>query len=313
MAAPGWTLTDAPAQHGRTAVVTGANTGLGLETAHGLARLGASVVLACRNVDAAKTAREQILADLPEAQIDIVELDLSSLESVRTAADELNGRDGTIDLVVANAGVMASRHTLTADGFELDFGTNFLGHHAFIGLLMPRVLDVAGRVVTVGSTAGRAGVIDFDDLPFEHRFSGARAYSRAKFAQMVFAVELQRRLEAAGASALSVAAHPGATRTGVMREQTPFLRWAFTSPRMRWLLDLFVMDVADGALPTLRAATDPDVLGGEYFGPSGPLQFTGSPRRVDVSDKVLDPQLGQRLWTTAEELTRVVYPFGSRG
>ncbi|WP_040524244.1 oxidoreductase [Gordonia effusa] len=301
-----WSLTDASPQSGRVAVVTGANSGIGFETALGLAKLGVHVVLACRNPESAADARNSIQAQVPDSTIDIVEIDISSLASVDAASAEIISRFGRVDLLIANAGLIATGRKLTADGFEMDFGTNFLGHFALIGRLIDH-LGAGARIVTVGSIAHRRGHIDFDDIPMNHRFSIAAAYARSKFAQMVFADELGRRLTAAGRDAISLTAHPGSTRTGVMRGHNRFLVWGYQSPKMRWLRRWFVQEAPEGALPTLRAATDQAARGGDFYGPSGRLQFTGDPVLVQAKDAVHDPVLGAHLWDVAEELTAISY------
>ncbi|MCB1294409.1 MAG: SDR family NAD(P)-dependent oxidoreductase [Gordonia sp.] len=305
----GWTLADAPRLDDKTAIVTGANSGLGLETARGFARLGATVVLACRNLDAAKTASDDIAGTVADARLEIVHLDLSDLESVREAADLIRDNHRKIDILVNNAGVMSRERQLTADGFELDFGTNFLGHYALTGRLLDRINTSVGRIVTVTSAVHRKGSIDFDDLPMERGYSVPAAYARSKLAELMFAIELQRRLAADGMAGASLASHPGASYSGVMREQNKILNWAFTSPNMRWLLDRFVQEPDQGALPTLRAATDPAAFGGQFYGPSGRLEATGSPVLVSPADRAVDPVAAQKLWDVAEELTGVEYSF----
>lgn len=301
-----WALIDAPSQAGRVAVVTGANSGIGLETARGLAQLGARVVMACRSEQSAGQARSDLLVAAPGAVIDIVVLDVASLESVRSAAERIIALTGQIDILVANAGLIATEYSLTVDGFEMDFGTNFLGHFAFIGRLVDHVAP-GGRIVTVGSVAHRRGLLDFDDIPMRRGFSVPAAYSRSKLAQMIFATELDRRLSACGRPVTSVIAHPGASRTGVMRGHNRFLQWGFHSPKTRWLVRQFAQEPADGALPTLRAATDPAVRGGQYYGPSGRMQFTGDPVLVRAKPEVYDRVLGARLWALAQDLTGVTY------
>ncbi|QTI69166.1 oxidoreductase [Gordonia polyisoprenivorans] len=302
----GWGLAEAPSQRGRVAVVTGANSGIGLETARQLAGLGARVVLACRNPRSAAEARDSIAASVADADLDIARLDLSDLASVRECAEKLCAEYPVIDIVIDNAGLMRQRRELTVDGFEMDFGTNFLGHYAFNGLLLGAVTAAeAGRFVTVGSKVYRAGLIDFDDLTMDRGFTAARAYSRAKFAQLVYSVELQRRLTRAGHRALSVAAHPGATQSGVMRDQNALLRWLFTTPSLRWVRRTFIMEAPGGALITVRAATDPAVLGGQYYGPRGALGFSGPPVQIPLAEKATDPALGRQLWECAEKLTGV--------
>ncbi|MFL1600197.1 oxidoreductase [Gordonia amicalis] len=307
----GWTLTDAPPQTGRVAVVTGANGGIGREAARGLATLGATVVLACRNPETSAVARDDIVAEVPGAELEIVDLDLASLDSVRAAAEEIGRRHPRIDVLVNNAGVMRAQRDLTPDGFEMDFGTNFLGHYALTGLLMDRLLATdAARIVTVGSHAHRAGTIDFSDLPMDRTFTSAGAYSRAKLAQMLFALELDRRLRTAGLQAISLAAHPGGTRTGVMREQNKFLQWAYHAPSLRWLTDRFIMDPPEGALPILRAATDSKVSGGQYYGPTGSFGLAGPPVLVEPSPKAKDRAVAERLWDIGAELTGVSIDLG---
>lgn len=306
MSRSGWTLSDAPPQTGRVAVVTGANSGIGRATAFGLATLGARVVLACRNEKTAAEAADEIAATVPGADLDVVQLDLSELASVRRAAGEIIARHTTIDLLVNNAGVMRGRRELTADGFEMDFGTNFLGHFVWTHDLLQRI-SVGGRVITVGSHAHRTGVVDFNDLTMGRRFTSPAAYSRSKLAQLLFAFELDRRLSAASMPVLSLAAHPGGTRTGVMREQNRFLQWAYFAPSLRWLTDRFIMDPPEGMLSILRAATDPKAVGGQYYGPTGRLGLAGPPVLVRPAERALDRDVAARLWTVAEELTGVRY------
>ncbi|MFC8313576.1 oxidoreductase [Gordonia sp. NPDC057258] len=307
----GWTLADAPPQTGRVAVVTGANSGIGREIALGLATLGARVVLACRNPQTSAEARDDIVGKVPGAELELVDLDLASLNSVHDAAAEIRRRHPRLDLLVNNAGVMRARRELTPDGFEMDFGTNYLGHYALTGLLTDRLLAAdSARVVTVGSHVHRAGSIDFADLPMDRSFSTAAAYARAKLAQMLFAMELDRRMRNAEVSAISLAAHPGGTRTGVMREQSRFLQWAYHAPSLRWLTDRFIMDPPDGALPVLRAATDPKAQGGDYYGPVGSLGLVGPPVLVEPSVKAKDRDVAARLWDIGAELTGVTIDLG---
>ncbi|MCZ4534790.1 oxidoreductase [Gordonia terrae] len=307
----GWTLADAPPQTGRVAVVTGANSGIGREIALGLATLGARVVLACRNPQTSAEARDDIVGKVPGAELELVDLDLASLNSAHDAAAEIRRRHPRLDLLVNNAGVMRARRELTPDGFEMDFGTNYLGHYALTGLLTDRLLAAdSARAVTVGSHVHRAGSIDFADLPMDRSFSTAAAYSRAKLAQMLFAMELDRRMRSAEVSAISLAAHPGGTRTGVMREQSRFLQWAYHAPSLRWLTDRFIMDPPDGALPVLRAATDPKAQGGDYYGPVGSLGLVGPPVLVEPSVKAKDRDVAARLWDIGAELTGVTIDLG---
>ena len=308
MARSGWTLADAPPQTGRTAVITGANSGIGRAAAMGMATLGARVVLACRNEQTATAAAADIVDMVPGAELDVVTIDLSDQASVRRAAAEIIDRHDSIDLLINNAGLMRAQRELTVDGFEMDFGTNFLGHFTLTGLLLPKVSG-DGRVVTVGSHAHRTGAIDFDDLRLDRGFSSASAYSRAKLAQMLFAFEFDRRLWDAKSEIASLAAHPGGTRTGVMREQNRFLQWAYFAPSLRWLTDRFIMDPPEGVLSILRAATDPRATGGEYYGPTGRLGLAGPPALVTPSARAQDCAVATQLWDVAEDLTDVHYSF----
>jgi len=301
-----WTTTDIPDQSRRVAVVTGANTGLGYETAAALAEKGAHVVLAVRNLDKGKDAVSRITANSPQADVALQELDLTSLESVRAAAEQLRSDYDRIDLLINNAGVMWTPKSTTKDGFELQFGTNHLGHFAFTGLLLDRLLPVEGsRIVTVSSVGHRIlADIHFDDLHWERRYNRVAAYGQSKLANLLFTYELQRRL-APQHTTIAAAAHPGGSQTELSRNLPPLLRRVFTviEPRIS-------QDAATGALPTLRAATDPGVLGGQYYGPDGFGEIQGYPKVVASSDKSHDVELQRRLWAVSEELTGVVYPLG---
>jgi NAD(P)-dependent dehydrogenase (short-subunit alcohol dehydrogenase family) len=297
-----WTATDIPDQADRVAVITGANTGLGYETAAALAGRGAHVVLAVRNLEKGKDAAAGITAKSPHADVRLQELDLTSLESIRVAAKQLRSDYDRIDLLINNAGVMFTPKAVTRDGFELQFGTNHLGHFALTGLLLDRLLTVHGsRVVTVSSIGHRyPGGIRFDDLHWQRRYSRAGAYGRSKLANLLFTYELQRRLT--GTHTIAAAAHPGASRTELSRNTPPWMR-VVTGP-----FELTDQGADMGALPTLRAATDPGVIGGQYFGPGGFAELRGYPRVVASSNKSHDVDLQRRLWAVSEELTGVVYP-----
>ncbi|MCW2653622.1 MAG: hypothetical protein QOE41_508 [Mycobacterium sp.] len=300
-----WTTSDIPDQTGRTAIVTGANTGLGFQTVAALAAHGAHVVLAVRNLDKGKDAVQKIAAASPGAAVTLQELDLTSLSSVRAAADELRSKHDGIDLLINNAGVMFTPKSITKDGFELQFGTNHLGHFALTGLLLDRLLPTQGsRVVTVSSVGHRIrAAIHFDDLQWERSYSRMGAYGQSKLANLLFTYELQHRLAPRGTT-IAAAAHPGGSNTELMRNMPAPLRVATAA-----MAPLF--QGADmGALPTLRAATDPDVLGGQYFGPDGFGQSRGYPKVVSSSDQSHDESLQRRLWEVSEKLTGVVYPVG---
>src|SRR6266478_1194730 len=295
-----WTSDDVPGQQGRLAVVTGANTGLGFETARVLAARGASVVLAVRDTDKGKRAAARIAGTAPGADVMVQPLDLASLESVRAAAGELRARHPRIDLLINNAGVMFTPKQTTRDGFELQFGTNHLGHFALTGLLLEQMLPVPGsRVVTVSSLAHRLGArIHFDDLQGERSYRRVAAYGQSKLANLMFTYELARRLSGAGTT-IAAAAHPGLASTELAR-YTPAVA-AFFYARVS-------QKPAMGALPALRAATDPGVAGGQYYGPGGLLGTRGYPKLAGSSGQSRDTALQRRLWAVSQELTGVTFP-----
>jgi NAD(P)-dependent dehydrogenase (short-subunit alcohol dehydrogenase family) len=298
-----WTTADIPDQTGRTAVITGANTGLGYETAAALAAKGAHVVLAVRNLEKGKDAARRIKQSAPGAQVTLQELDLTSLDSIRAAADQLRSDHESIDLLINNAGVMMTPKSTTKDGFELQFGTNHLGHFALTNLLLDRVLAAPGsRVVTVSSVGHRfARGIRFDDLQSERSYSRVGAYGQAKLSNLLFTYELQRRLQ--GTSTLAVSAHPGGSNTELARNVPAAVRVVFEA-----IAPLITQSAAMGALPTLRAATDSGVLGGQYYGPDGFGEQRGYPKVVASSAASHDTEAQRRLWAVSEELTSVVSP-----
>ena len=300
-----WTDADMPSQQGRTAIVTGANTGLGFEAARILAGHGAAVVLACRDMGKAAEAAGRIRAAAPGAAVSPLHLDLGSLASVRAAAGQLRSGYPRIDLLINNAGVMMPPYGHTKDGFELQFGTNHLGPFAFTGLILDLLLGTPGsRVITVSSNGHRMGQINFADPNFEQqRYRRMRAYGQSKLANLMFTHELQRRLETAAAGTIAVAAHPGTAATDLERHLPSWMRSA----------SRFVphQSAAMGSLPTLRAATDPAVRGGEYYGPDGRNQFTGNPVQVSSSTRSHDTGAQRRLWELSEQLTGVSYHIGA--
>jgi NAD(P)-dependent dehydrogenase (short-subunit alcohol dehydrogenase family) len=302
----GWTAADIPDLTGRCAIVTGGNGGLGLSISRALAAHGAQVVIAARNAEKAKAAAERIATETPAAQVEIASLDLSDLDSVRSFAGDWSDR--SLHLLVNNAGVMAIPLARTKAGFEMQFGTNHLGHFALTGLLLPALIrSGAGRVVTMSSTAHKTGKIRFDDLQFEQRYGKFAAYGQSKLANLLFMRELNRRLTAAGVPVISVAAHPGYAATEL---QTLGPKMAGNRLVER-IVDVgnrvFAQSADDGALPALYAATMPDVHGGEFFGPGGFMEMRGAPKQVGMTRAAGNDDDARRLWTVSESLTGVTY------
>ncbi len=294
-----WAAADIPDLSGKFAVVTGANSGIGLEAARELARAGAQVVLASRNVAKGESAAAEIGDGARFEQ-----LDLASLDSVRAFADKVSG---PIDVLVNNAGVMAPPHRLTADGFESQIGTNHLGHFALTGLLLPKLLAAPQpRVVTLSSGAHLIGTIHFDDLQGERRYNNWLWYGQSKLANLMFALELDRRARAAGSKLISAAAHPGYAATNLQFAGPA----AWYEKGIMGLTNRVVAQSAQmGALPTLYAATKPDLAGGSFVGPDGFLQQRGYPHLVTAKKSAYDEDVARRLWEVSEELTGVRYPF----
>lgn len=295
-----WTYEDIPDQSGRAAIVTGANTGTGHEVTRGLLTRGAHVILACRSPERARAALAKLRADeLPGTAV-FEHLDLAALTSVRDFADRIRHRETPIDLVVNNAGVMVPPEARTAEGFELQIGVNHLGHFALTGLLLETLRDSpTTRIVTVSSIAHREGTIDFGSFRGERAYRAFREYRQSKLANLMFALELDRRLSASRFAAVSIAAHPGVTRTELPRHRYLFglaTRLAGTSPRQ-------------GALPIVRAATDPSAGGGEYYGPNGFMEMWGSPARARIEERARNRDVANRLWQVSEDLTGVRFPF----
>ena len=297
-----WTAADIPDQHGRLAVVTGGTSGLGLETAVALAGHGARVVLTARDAGRGRAALAAVRERVPDADVEVGELDLARLDSVRAFAATLD----RLDLLVNNAGVMFMPAGRTADGFETTFGTNHLGHFALTGLLLPLLGRAAGsRVVTVASTGHRPGRIVLDDLNWERRrYRRYQAYFQSKLANVLFALELDRRLERAGAPTESLAAHPGAVRSN-LGHGSPGVVGRLTGAAITAAGPFLLQGAARGALPQLRAATDPALPPGAYVGPDGAGERTGWPIVVATSERARDEDLAARLWERSIELTGV--------
>ncbi|HXR27981.1 MAG TPA: oxidoreductase [Solirubrobacteraceae bacterium] len=298
-----WTSEQIPDQSGRTAIVTGANSGLGLSTARELARHGAAVVLACRDTEKGAGALRTIEAAAPDARVELAELDLASLASVEAFAIGYRASHGDgLDLLVNNAGVMAPPRRETADGFELQLGTNLLGHFALTGRLIGMMQGREdARVVTLSSNAHKMGRINFDDLQSERGYRRWNAYGQSKLGDLLFALELDRRLRASGSQVKSLAAHPGYAATNLQTAAAPAV-----DRLVMQVTNLFMAQSADmGALPTLYAATEPGLQGGTYVGPDGIGEFRGHPHAVSPNRAARDEQVAARLWELCEELTAV--------
>jgi len=297
-----------PDMKGRVVAVTGANSGLGFETSRALAARGARVLMACRSSAKAEDARKKIVAEHPAATVELMTLDLASLASVRRFAAELRERTERLDVLVNNAGVMALPRRETEDGFEMQIGTNHFGHFALTGLLLPLLLATPGaRVVTLSSGAHKMGRIAFDDLHGKKSYGKWTAYSQSKIANLYFMFELDRRLRKAKAGVMSVACHPGYSATE-LQAAGPRMEGSTLMERIMDLGNLlFSQDAATGALPTLYAATAPDVQGGDYIGPDGIGELWGHPKKVDTVSRARDSEIAARLWTVSEDATGVRY------
>ena len=298
---PKWTAADMPDQTGRTILITGANSGLGLRSAEALAAKGARVLLGCRNPKKAADALEQVKAKATAAPPEVVPLDLADLDSVRAAAADVSSRVDALDVLMNNAGVMAVPLQRTPQGFELQLGTNHLGHFALTGLLLPQLRAApAPRVVTTSSQAHRTGRMRWDDLQWERRYERWQAYGQSKLANLLFMRELARR---AGTSILSAAAHPGWSATHLQSG-------AGVTKRLSALGNhLFAQSDVMGALPQLYAATMPDVVGGDYWGPDGLFERAGHPTRVGSTAASQNMEDARRLWDVSEQLTGVSFSW----
>jgi len=300
----GWDSGDIGDQSGRVAVVTGANSGIGLVAARELARAGATVVLACRSEEKGRAAGKEIAETAPGARTEPGVLDLSDLASVREFATKVAREHPTVDLLINNAGVMMTPQQKTTDGFELQFGTNHLGHFALTGLLLDGLRSASdARVVTVSSLEHRPGKIDFDDMGLEQTYGARSAYQRSKLSNALFGIELDRRLRAAGSDVRSVLAHPGYSNTNLQFSgPTGVMRSLF-----KVVNPLFAQSPDRGGLPTLYAAVAPDVEGGDFIGPDGIGEMRGHPKKVKATALARDEAIGAKLWEVSEEMTGVSY------
>ncbi|MEE8557917.1 MAG: oxidoreductase [Myxococcota bacterium] len=303
-----WSAEQIPDLSGKTIIVTGGNSGIGFEAALQLAGKGAGVILACRNLDKASTALESIRSSFPSSSVEPFELDLAKLDSVRAFAKRFLDSGRSLDVLCNNAGVMALPLRRTAEGFEMQLGTNHLGHFALTGLLLERLLATEGaRIVSVASNFHRFGRIDFDDLNWQHSYGRWPAYGRSKLANLLFTYELQRRLDRLSTSALAVACHPGYAATNLPLAGFKKKRASLQEGAAKLGNRILAQSAAKGALPTLRAAVDPEVRGGDYFGPDGLAEMWGSPIKVESNARSHDLETAARLWEISEELTGVRY------
>jgi NAD(P)-dependent dehydrogenase (short-subunit alcohol dehydrogenase family) len=307
----GWTEDQVPDQSGKTFVVTGANSGIGLEASRALAAKGATVVLACRNLEKGKAAVETIRNATPGAKLALERLDLGDLASIRAFADKVSRDFPRIDVLVNNAGIMAIPRRMTKDNFETQIGTNHLGHFALTGLLLERLIASApSRIVSVSSVAhtmGKFGALDASDLRLDHGYTKWGAYGRSKLANLLFAYELERRLEATFPMVLSVACHPGYAATNLQSVGPEMTGSIVGKAFMKIGNAMLAQSAADGALPTLYAATAPDVLGGDFIGPGGAFKIGGAPVKQHSNRASRDLETARKLWDISVQLTRVSY------
>ena len=292
-------------QKGRLAIVTGANTGLGFETALHLARKEMKVIMACRNMVKAEKAKHHILRKLPNADLEIMKIDLSHLKSVRDFAVDFLAKHNRLDVLINNAGIMVPPYIKTEDGFESQMASNYFGHFLLTGLLLNTIIKTPNsRIVPVASIAHKKGKINFENLNFEKKYSPTAAYRQSKLACLMFSYELQRRLEKAGLKTLSVAAHPGVSITDIGRN-VPKWMYNIALPFM----PLVTHTPDKGALPIVYAALGADVNGGDYFGPKGFLEMFGKTGKADSTPLSLNEEIAKRLWDISEELTGIKYSF----
>lgn len=294
-----WNIEEVSSKAGKVAVVTGANSGLGFEAALELAKKDYEVVLACRNMQKAEDTKSRILREHPQAHLKAMTVDLSSLKQVRNFAAELQKHYETLDLLINNAGIMMSPYHVTEDGFENQLATNYLGHFALTGLLLPLITAKSGsRIVTLSSLSYKWSEIQFEDMHFEKGYDKKKAYGQSKRACLVFAYELQRRLSASVYDTLSVAAHPGLSNTNLDR---------YFPALIKPLGAIILQNVKKGVLPVLYAALDSNIKGGEYIGPDGFQEMRGYPSRVDSDASSKDQKIAERLWDASEKMTGVAY------
>lgn len=299
-----WTTDDIPDLSGKITIITGANSGIGLETARELACKGADIIMACRNMDTAKTAKNAIMKEFPRSKLEIIHIDLAVLKSVYQFAEVFKSKYSSLDILINNAGIMMAPYGKTKDGFEQQFGINHMGHFALTGLLIDHIIKTPhSRIINVSSNAHHIGKIDFDNLMYEggKGYSPTRAYGRSKLANLLFTYELERRFEAAGSKTIAAAAHPGYTHTHLTRYLEKKWYFRLFSP----LGNLIAQKAEMGALPILRAAADPGVIGGQYYGPDSFFGQRGHPIIIKSSQASYDKPTAKKLWEVSEQLTDI--------
>jgi len=303
----GWTFTDVPDQTGKVAIITGGNSGIGLETARLLLRRGATVILAVRNSIKGSEAMADLTSSEPGSSVEVAHLDLADLSSIEDFANWFKATRMNLDMLINNAGIMGVPRGTTVDGFELQFGTNHLGHFALTGKLLGSLLENSGsRVINVASNAHRQGRLNFYDLQSIHRYGKMRAYAQSKLANLVFTAELDRRLRRAGRDdVLSVAAHPGMAESNIVKVDSDSMMQRYVGNAWEKVGPLICQTAEAGAIPTLRAATDPGAKGNDYFGPNHFLQIRGPAVKVKAKKEAHDVHDGRALWEQSIELTGV--------
>ncbi|WP_226582672.1 oxidoreductase [Halobacillus litoralis] len=302
-----WGMEDIPSLKNKIAIVTGGNGGLGYEAVKAFAIKGATVIMASRSLERGEKARDSILRLYPEAAIDVMSLDLEDLNSVKEFAETFNRNYHRLDILLNNAGVMTTPYGRTKDGFELQLGINHLGHFALTSLLFDRLKATDdSRVVNISSNAHKSGKMDFDNLMFEEGkgYSPMKSYGRSKLANLLFTYELQRRIEKEGLDVKSLAAHPGGAQTNLSRHIEDKLLFKILSRPLR----MMTQSASQGALPGIRAATDPSIEGGRYLGPSGFMEMKGDPVIVKPKTEAFDVLDAEKLWEESERLTGVSFP-----
>ncbi|MFK7931004.1 MAG: oxidoreductase [Myxococcota bacterium] len=310
MSRRGWSAADVPDQTGRTVIVTGANSGLGLETTRVLAGKGATVIMACRSLGKAEAAQADVLASHPSAKLEVRSLDLADLSSIRGFAEAIKLDHPKVQLLINNAGIMAIPRSQTVDGFEMQLGTNHFGHFALTGLLLQHLAESGpARIVTVSSAAHKMGRMHFDDLQLSQSYGEWKSYGQSKLANLLFAFELDRRLRGADLGVTSLAAHPGYSNTNLQSVGPKVSGNKLMGAIMRLGNQVMAQGADQGALPSLRAAIDPKAEGGQYYGPSGILEVAGPPVVVKANEHARDAADANRLWEISEELTGVRYTF----